>query len=116
MVDNNDSLELVLSYIEAAQHARASSEWTDEPWRVVLTGADALIERLQAPINDATTLTTLNVNAQRAGDHDILVEQLSTLTDELGEHVSMVCHIFTVDNGLITAVRAYRNDRGLPIG
>lgn len=134
---DDDALQLVLNYIETVQHARASREtadwervrrqlapdvvfkmaspWTDEPWRVVLTGADAVIQRLQAPINSATSLTTQNINAQRAGD-DVMVEQLSTLTDESGEHVSMVCHIFSVANGVVTGVRAYRNDHGLPVG
>ena len=133
----SDPLQLVLDYIETVQRARAdggsadwdavrqflapdvvfkmASAWTDEPWRVVLTGADAVIDRLQAPINMATSLTTVNVNVQRAGD-DVLVEQLSTLTDERGKHVSMVCHIFSVANGVVTGVRAYRNDQGLPVG
>lgn len=137
MVDDGGALQLVLNYIEAVQHARASSEtadwdtvrrhlapdvvfkmaspWTDEPWRVVLTGADAVIERLQAPINSATSLTTQNINAQRAGD-DVMVEQLSTVTDERGKHVSMVCHIFSVANGVVTGVRTYRNDHALPVG
>lgn len=137
MVHEDGALQLVLNYIEAVQHARASkqtadwdivrgqlapdvvfkmaSPWTDEPWRVVLTGADAVITRLQAPINSATSLTTQNINAQRTGD-DVMVEQLSTITDERGKHVSMVCHIFSVANGVIIGVRAYRNDHGLPVG
>jgi ketosteroid isomerase-like protein len=130
-------VELVQSYVRASQRARESqdpvdldevraflapdvtikmaSAWTDEPWRVVLTGADALVTRLRAPINAGSSLTTENVNVQGAGD-DVLVEQLSTITDAEGTHVSMVCHIFTVRDGLITAVRAYRNDVGLPVG
>ena len=134
---STDPLQLVSDYIETVQRARGdgrsadwdavrqflatdvivkmASPWTDEPWRVVLTGADALIDRMQAPINAATSLTTVNVNAQRAGD-DVMVEQLSRLIDESGKHVSMVCHIFSVANGVITGVRAYRNDHGLPAG
>ena len=134
---DSDPLRLVLDYIETVQRARAdggsgdwdavrrflasdvvlkmASPWTDEPWRVVLTGADAVIDRLQAPINKASSLTTVNVNAQRAGD-DVMVEQLSTLTDQTGKHVSMVCHIFSVANDVVTGVRAYRNDHGLPVG
>jgi ketosteroid isomerase-like protein len=136
-LDDSDPRALVLDYIEAVQRARAAgptadwnavrqflapevvikmaSAWTDEPWRVVHSGADAAIERLQAPINSASSLTTENVNAQRAGD-DVIVEQLSTVTDERGRHVSMVCHIFTVKDGVITGIRAYRNDKGLPVG
>lgn len=134
---DQEPLELVLTYIETVQRARAAgatadweavrrllapdvvfkmaSPWTDEPWRVVLRGADAVIGRLQAPINSATSLTTENVNAQRVGD-DVMVEQMSTITDGRGKHVSMVCHIFSVADGVITGVRAYRNDRGLPLG
>lgn len=137
MADQSSAVGLVLRYVEASQRARSSrsaedlealrtflapdvtikmaSAWTDQPWRTVMTGADALIERLQAPINAATSLTTENVNVQQAGD-DVIVEQLSTINDAAGEHVSMVCHIFSVSGGLITGVRAYRNDNGLPAG
>ena len=78
-------------------------------------GADAVIERLKAPINVATSLTTENSNVQQAGD-DVLVEQLSTIVDSDGTHVSMVCHIFSVTDGVITGVRTYRNERDLPAG
>jgi ketosteroid isomerase-like protein len=137
VADRTTATELVRQYVEASQRARSSraaedfdalrtflspdvvikmaSAWTEEPWRVVMTGADALIERLRAPINAASSLTTENVNVQQAGD-DVLVEQLSTITDEHGEHISMVCHIFSVSDGVITGVRAYRNDLGLPAG
>ncbi|GAA1956165.1 hypothetical protein GCM10009798_14390 [Nocardioides panacihumi] len=137
MAGDSPSMRLVRSYIQAAQRARASrsaedlaavrgflaadvvmklaSPWTEEPWRVSQRGADAVIERFQAPINSATSLTTENVNVQQAGD-DVLVEQLSTIVDSDGPHVSMVCHIFSVADGVITGVRAYRNDRGLPAG
>lgn len=137
MAEQDPAIELVLRYIETVRRARASqsaddfdavrrflspdvvikmaSRWTDEPWRVTHTGADAVVERLQAPINAAASLTTENVNVQRAGE-DVLVEQLSTITDPQGTHVSMVCHIFSVSDGLITGTRAYRNDVGLPEG
>lgn len=135
MTDDTPSVRLVRRFIEASQRARASgdvgdfnalraflapdvvtkvaSPWTDEPWMVMQRGADALIERLQAPINKSTSLTTENVNVQQAGD-DVLVEQLSTLVDAEGTHVSMVCHIFSVSGGVITGMRAYRNERGSP--
>ena len=71
--------------------------------------------RLQAPIKKATSLTTENVTVQQAGD-DVYVEQLSTIVDDNGNHVSMVCHIFSVVDGLITGVRAYLNERGIPAG
>ena len=132
---DSPSIRLVRSYIEAVQRARASgdvddfealraflaadvvtkvaSPWTDEPWLVMQQGVDAVITRLQAPINRATSLTTENVNVQQAGD-DVLVEQLSTLVAGDRTHVSMVCHIFSVVDGVITGVRAYRNERGSP--
>ena len=135
MADDSPSIRLVRRYIEAVQRARASgdvedfealreflaadvvikvaSPWTDEPWQVLHRGADAVITRMQAPINKATSLTTENVTVQQAGD-DVYVEQLSTLIDDNGTHVSMVCHIFSVVDGLITGVRAYRNERGSP--
>jgi ketosteroid isomerase-like protein len=94
---------------------KMASPWTDEPWRTFFTSADAVIERLKAPINSASSLTTENVNVQRAGE-DVMVEQLSIVTDERGRHVSMVCHIFSVQDGAITGVRAYRNDNGIPVG
>jgi ketosteroid isomerase-like protein len=137
MADDEPSTQVVLSYIEASQRARASgrvgdfdalrkfldpdfviklaSPWTDEPWQVVHRGADAVIARLQAPINRATSLTTENTTVQQAGN-DVYVEQLSRIVDSDGTHVSMVCHIFTVVDGVITGLRGYRNDRGLPTG
>ncbi|WP_129427788.1 nuclear transport factor 2 family protein [Nocardioides zhouii] len=78
-------------------------------------GTDAVIARLQAPINKATSLTTDNTNVQQAGN-DVYVEQLSTIVDDDGTHVSMVCHIFTVVDGVITGLRGYRNERGIPAG
>lgn len=137
MAADSPSIRLVRSYIEAAQRARASgsaddldavrrfladdvvmktaSPWSDEPWQVRLRGVDAVIERFQAPINAATSLTTENLNVQQAGD-DVLVEQLSTIVDDEGTHVSIVCHIFSVADGVITGGRAYRNERGMPTG
>src|SRR4051794_38165116 len=137
MADDTPSIRLVRSYIEAVQRARASgavddfealrdflaadfvikaaSPWTDEPWQVLHEGADAWITRLQAPINKAASLTTENVTVQQAGQ-DVYVEQLSTIVDGDGTHVSMVCHIFSVVDGLITDVRGYRNESGLPAG
>ena len=102
MVDESPSTELVRNFIEASQRARASgdvedfeairelmaddfetkvaSAWTNEPWQVMQRGADAVIMRLQAPINRATSLTTENVTVQQAGN-DVYVEQLSMVTD-----------------------------------
>ncbi|MGZ6792880.1 MAG: nuclear transport factor 2 family protein [Mycobacteriales bacterium] len=132
-----DPVELVLAHVAASQRARGSRDpadwedvrsrlapdlvirmagpWGTDPWRVVLVGADALVERLKAPVNDGPSLATENVNVVRAGD-DVLVEQLSTLTTEDGPRSSVVCHLFSVADGLITGIRAYRNDLGLPAG
>ena len=88
MADDTSAIDVVLSYIEASQRARASgrvedfealrtflaadyvikvaSPWTDEPWQVMHRGADAVIARLQAPINNATSLTTENTTVQQA--------------------------------------------------
>lgn len=137
MANDTSAIDLVLRYIEASQRARASgrvedfealrtflaadyvikvaSPWTEEPWQVMHRGADAVIARLQAPINKATSLTTENTTVQQAGN-DVYVEQLSTIVDDDGTHVSMVCHIFTVVDGVITGLRGYRNERGLPPG
>jgi ketosteroid isomerase-like protein len=137
MADDTSAIDVVLSYIEASQRARASgriedfealrtfmaddcvirvaSPWTDEPWQVMHRGADAVIARLQAPINKAASLTTENTTVQQAGN-DVYVEQLSTIVDDDGTHVSMVCHIFTVVDGVITGLRGYRNERGIPAG
>jgi limonene-1,2-epoxide hydrolase len=56
------------------------------------------------------------IQRARASGDDVYVEQLSTIVDGDGTHVSMVCHIFSVVDGLITGVRGYRNERGLPAG
>jgi ketosteroid isomerase-like protein len=137
MTDATSATQVVMKYIETSQRARASgrpedfealrqfladdftikvaSPWTDEPWLVMHRGADAVIERLQAPINKATSLTTENTTVQQAGN-DVYVEQLSTIVDDDGTHVSMVCHIFTVVDGVIIGLRGYRNERGIPTG
>jgi len=133
----SEDVYLVRAYIEATQRARdtqkpedlaamrgfladdvtvkMASPWTSTPWRVVFTAADQLVERMKAPINKSSSLTTENVNVVQAGK-DVLVEQLSTITRAGRSHVSMVCHIFTVEDGKIAAIRAYRNDDGVPPG
>ena len=132
-----DDVSLVCAYIDASQRARNSqvpedfaavrgfladdleikmaSQWTDAPWRIVFTEADQVVERLKAPINQASSLTTENTNVVQAGP-DVLVEQLSSITRDGCTHVSTVCHIFTVRDAKIAAIRAYRNDAGLPPG
>ncbi len=137
MVTAGDAVDLVLGYVAASQRARSTgdpadfaavrnfladdvvittaSPWTDEPWRVAHSGADAVVARLQATVNAAAVLRTETVNAVAAG-RDVLVEQVSVLTTDRGERTSAVCFLFTVDGGAITACRTYRNDAGLPTG
>lgn len=130
-----DHVAVVRNYIAASQRARGSQEqsdfetvrrylapeieirlagpWTDQPWRVAHSGADHVVVRLQEASNAGSRLSTETVNIVAAGP-DVLVEQLSVITREGTRHASMVCHIFTVQEGLITAIRTYRNDVGLP--
>lgn len=137
MAAMSDDVSLVRAYIEATQRARdtqtqedlaamrafladnmtvkMASPWTDAPWRVVITSAGQLVDRMKAPINKGSSLTTENVNLVQAG-RDVLVEQLSTIAHGGRTHVSMVCHIFTVEDGKIAAIRTYRNDDGVPPG
>ena len=108
-------LEHLRSFLAHDVTIRMASAWTEAPWRTVITSADELIARLQAPINQAGSLTTENVSVVGAGD-EVFVEQLSTIRRDGRDHVSMICHIFTVADDRITGIRAYRNDLGLPAG
>ena len=112
----SDDVSLVRAYIEATQRARetqlpedfaamrgfladaieikVASPWTDAPWREIYTTANQVIERMKAPINKGSSLTTVNANVTQAGK-DVLVEQHSTIVRDGRSHVSMVCHIFT---------------------
>jgi ketosteroid isomerase-like protein len=129
------AVELVLAYIVASQRARSTGDaadfgsvrafladdiviklagpWTEAPWRVAHEGPDAVIARLQDPVNSGPVLRTETVNAVSAGG-DVLIEQVSVLRTESGERTSAVCFLFTVRDGKITACRTYRNDAGLP--
>jgi len=133
----SDDVSLVRAYIEASQRARDSqlpqdfeairglladdieikvaSQWTHEPWRVNFTSADQTVERLKAPINKGSSLTTENTNVAQAGK-DVLVEQLSTIVRDGRTHVSMVCHIFTIEDSKVATIRTYRNENGIPQG
>ena len=130
-----DSVRLVMAYIEASQHAREigdpadfellrsyladdvilkqASPWTHEAWRVIHEGPDAIISRLRQPSNASRALQTQTVNAVSAGD-EVLVEQLSTIITDSGQYVSSTCFVFSIANGKITGGRLYRNDAGLP--
>jgi ketosteroid isomerase-like protein len=128
-------VELVKAYVAAAQAARAShaaadiakvrslladdvvvrlaGPWGDAPWRTVYNSADDVVGRLAEPLNDAVRLTTENTNVVAAGE-EVVVEQMSTITQQGRERISMVCHIFTVTGDRIVGIRTYRNDAGLP--
>ena len=82
---------------------------------MVLTSTEQLVDRLHAPINKGSVLRAENVNVAQAGS-DAFVEQLSTISRDGRDHVSIICHIFTVKEGRITGMRAYRNDKDLPPG
>jgi ketosteroid isomerase-like protein len=132
-----DDVGLVRAYLEATQRARetqlpedfatmrgfladdiqirVASPWTDAPWREMYSTADAVVERMKAPINKSSSLTTVNANVVQAGP-DVLVEQHSSIARDGRMHVSMVCHIFTVANGKLAAIRTYRNENNIPPG
>jgi ketosteroid isomerase-like protein len=129
------AVELVLAYIAASQRARSTGDaadfesvrayladdivirlagpWTETPWRIAHEGADAVIARMQAPVNAGAVLRTETVNAVAAGE-DVLIEQVSVMTSDSGERTSAVCFLFTVRHGKIAECRTYRNDAGLP--
>lgn len=133
----SDDVRLVRAYIEATQRARESqlpedfgtmrafladeieirvaSPWTESPWHDLHMSADQVIERMKAPINRGSSLTTENTNVAQAGD-EVLVEQLSTIVRDGRPHVSMVCHIFKVEGGKVARIRTYRNESGIPSG
>ena len=133
----SDDVTLVRAYIEATQRARetqlpedfaamrgfladtlqikVASPWTGAPWREMYTTADQVIDRMRAPINRGSSLTTTTSNVTQAGK-DVLVEQHSTIVRDGRSHISMVCHIFTVEGGRVAAIRTYRNEDGIPPG
>lgn len=60
-------LDDLRSYLADDVTIRMASVWTDSPWRTVITSADELVARLQAPIDDAASLPTENVNVVEPG-------------------------------------------------
>jgi hypothetical protein len=46
---------------------------------------------------------------------DVYLEQMSTIVDGDGTHVSMVCHIFSVVDGVISGVRGTATSVGFPL-
>jgi ketosteroid isomerase-like protein len=131
----HDSRETVLAYIAAAQRARESrndedwsalralvaddleirvaSPWAEDDWRLVLHGGDAVVARLQEPINTASSITTENTTVLADGDL-VFVEQRSTLNTSDGPRVSAVGHLFRVADGRVSSISTFRNDHNAP--
>jgi ketosteroid isomerase-like protein len=131
-----ENRDLVLSYIAASQHARASgldedfaavraffaddvtvsmaSPWTDEPYTVAFTDADSLIARLAQPVNSGARLETENRSVLVDGN-EVFVEQISTATTSDGTiRRSAVGFLFALDDGRISSIRTFRNNLNVP--
>jgi ketosteroid isomerase-like protein len=129
----SEALEVVLSYVEAAQQARRSQrddDWhrvaellaeevvwqlagdgSGELWRA-RRGRAEVLAALQVAQNSWSRLQTKTMNAFADGDQ-VLVEQESTVIDEDGiEYVKPVAFVFVVADGRVAKISTYRNDGG----
>jgi len=127
------ALEVVLSYVEAAQQARrgqrdddwqrvsellaedvvwqAAGDGTGELWRA-RRGRANVLAALQVSQNNWSRLQTKTVNAFADGDQ-VLVEQESTVLGEDGiQRVKPVAFVFLVADGRVAQISTYRNDGG----
>jgi ketosteroid isomerase-like protein len=127
------ALEVVLSYVEAAQQARRSQreeDWQrlaellaeDVVWQLAGDGTGELwrgrrgraevLAALQVSQNSWLRLQTKTVNAFADGDQ-VLVEQESTVIGEDGTTwVKPVAFVFVVADGRVAKISTYRNDGG----
>jgi len=127
------ALEVVLSYVEAAQQARRSQreeDWQrlaellaeDVVWQLAGDGTGELwrgrrgraevLAALQVSQNSWLRLQTKTVNAFADGDQ-VLVEQESTVIGEDGTTwVKPVAFVFVVADGRVARISTYRNDGG----
>ena len=125
------ALEVVLSYVEAAQQARRSQreeDWQrlaellaeDVVWQLAGDGTGELwrgrrgraevLAALQVSQNSWLRLQTKTVNAFADGDQ-VLVEQESTVIGEDGTTwVKPVAFVFVVADGRVARISTYRND------
>ena len=128
------AVDLVLSYVEAAQCAReqqtaeawdeVSAFWDPEVeirvadrrggelWRITASGSDSARERLSRPQVASGRLQTRTVRAFESDDGAVVVvEQISDITSDDGTTTSVpVCHIFDVAGGRIVRHSVYRNE------
>jgi ketosteroid isomerase-like protein len=130
---SSGALEVVLSYVEAAQQARRSQrddDWqrvaellaeevvwqvagdgTGQLWRA-RRGRAEVLAALQMSQNSWSRLQTKTVNAFADGDQ-VLVEQESTVLGLDGtQRVKPVAFVFLVDDGQVAQISTYRNDGG----
>lgn len=90
---------------------RFAGDGAGDLWAVELSGRSEVTAALAQPSNAWTRLRTQTTSIVSC-DPVVLVEQVTTLVDDASvETTKPVAHVFSVDDGLITDIRTYRNDR-----